>query len=521
MPPETGLVIYTETRVNGQIAIRSWLRFESIECPCEASIWVDIHSLEKPDELPERHFCEATLDSQGEVSGIDFYSSSGTTHFRFGNGQFRVNLPGGVGRRGDFCAEVISVGSVVPVFAWTLSKVGFQDGVCDMTLFNCDRLVEQAYRVERQADASYKDTFGQTLIFDDAGCLVGISKQDVVTRLQWSTALSVPAWGKRQVLEARADSPDQSHYACEPVVFDTHAAHIAGDVLLPTGGWDSVKAVSLFIGGTGAYDRYGICGSMDLGYHEMHQRLADAGVAVLRIDLPGNGESRYVQDKVEPDFREQLAFYEGALESMDGRLASTGPVHVIGHSMGGVMALELAARCRIVASVILINAPGRPVDALMRDQAVRKLDALGVSETQRREELEKQDAFFYHVQHTKDWSEATVPADVLPLKSESLWFRQLMAVDPGALLSRLEKPALVIVGQQDEQVFDEDARLLAAALGRPERFVRIRDLAHHFKAIRSRSVTETDKACLDEVTGAVLTFMDSLNGLQREDGSFQ
>ena len=78
--------------------------------------------------------------------------------------------------------------------------------------------------------------------------------------------------------------------------------------------------------------------------------LLDAGRIVWIVDLPGYHRG----DVVPPDFRWTLESAADSVAAVAARHAS--PVHIVGHSMGGSVALTLAARHpEIVASVALIG----------------------------------------------------------------------------------------------------------------------------------------------------------------------
>ena len=87
---------------------------------------------------------------------------------------------------------------------------------------------------------------------------------------------------------------------------------------------------------------------------------ADAGHAVLAPDLPGHGSN------LEPPRTAIEAMAEWLLAALDER--PSGPLHLVGHSMGSLVALEAAARGGArVASLVLIGStlPMRVAPALL------------------------------------------------------------------------------------------------------------------------------------------------------------
>jgi pimeloyl-ACP methyl ester carboxylesterase len=80
---------------------------------------------------------------------------------------------------------------------------------------------------------------------------------------------------------------------------------------------------------------------------------------VVAVDLRGHGQS----DKPEQDYT--MAAFADDVAWLCGELGLTKPV-IIGHSMGGVIALEIAARFPELASaVVLVDAPVVPPAALV------------------------------------------------------------------------------------------------------------------------------------------------------------
>jgi fermentation-respiration switch protein FrsA (DUF1100 family) len=86
------------------------------------------------------------------------------------------------------------------------------------------------------------------------------------------------------------------------------------------------------------------------------ERLADAGMAVLRLDFTGLGAS-------EGDF-EETTFSSSVDDLLAGvaavRERVTGKVLLVGHSLGGSAALAAALRDEAVAAVATVGAPASP-----------------------------------------------------------------------------------------------------------------------------------------------------------------
>lgn len=81
--------------------------------------------------------------------------------------------------------------------------------------------------------------------------------------------------------------------------------------------------------------------------------LADRGVAVLRFDFTGLGESK--GDFAETDFSSNVGDLVAAADFM--RLGSGGPQLLIGHSLGGLAVLAAARRIAGVRAVVTLGSP--------------------------------------------------------------------------------------------------------------------------------------------------------------------
>jgi len=83
------------------------------------------------------------------------------------------------------------------------------------------------------------------------------------------------------------------------------------------------------------------------GWRDLPRRLAGMGHQVLAVDLPGHGDSRAIAHS-----------FDQAVDQIAAALPA-GPMHLIGHSLGGAIAARLACRLRDrVASVLLLAPAG-------------------------------------------------------------------------------------------------------------------------------------------------------------------
>jgi abhydrolase domain-containing protein 6 len=206
---------------------------------------------------------------------------------------------------------------------------------------------------------------------------------------------------------------------------------------------------------------------------------------VMAIDLPGFGQSF-----ANPELPYDTHAYGRWLDEFVTK-SGMGPVHVVGNSLGGAMALKLAlVRPDVVKSVTLLNAAGvidleheSLYDDIIRGENIFQVKTL--------EEFEK------------FWSKVFYRQPFLPpfgkefifqrFRQNHDWYGQLVQRnfggysdknDPGFFdlfmnknLERIEKPALIIWGDRD-QLFPVAYGAKGHTLMKNSRFVVLKDVGH-------------------------------------------
>jgi uncharacterized protein len=238
---------------------------------------------------------------------------------------------------------------------------------------------------------------------------------------------------------------------------------IAGTLVLPEPTNSDRSPALLLIQGSGPTDRDGNQPpnlQTDL-LRQMADILAGAGIASLRYDKRGMYENRYTLPKHQDelaDFFSWSAFVDDAHAAFAFLTAHPGiasdRVGVLGHSEGGLLALDFAGQYRPQPKVlILASTPGRPPGEVIHDQLSALLK-------QQRATAEQRQFFLDADQRIRSEILATgkvppdLPAGLAALYPDYLgqFLKSELALNPAALAANVEGPILVINGAADTQV---------------------------------------------------------------------
>lgn len=280
-------------------------------------------------------------------------------------------------------------------------------------------------------------------------------------------------------------------YTREKVTFPSvEDVQIAGTLTLPpTPG--PHRAVVL-ISGSGANDRDETL--LPLADFKPFALIADhltrQGVAVLRYDDRGVGHSTGDHESAtSADFADDA---EAAVTYLGGR-ADIGPVGLLGHSEGGLIAAMVAARNADVAFVVSMAGPAVIGHELIMVQQSRIIDAMGISGTYvddqvallaRQLELVMADdidglrALLNDavIEQLADMSDVPAPFQSVEDfgqflvqqemdQAASVWFRFFLTHDPALDWAQVRVPVLGLFGDLDVQVdVDQNMPALEAAL---------------------------------------------------------
>ncbi|HSB53741.1 MAG TPA: alpha/beta fold hydrolase [Gemmatimonadales bacterium] len=182
-------------------------------------------------------------------------------------------------------------------------------------------------------------------------------------------------------------------------------------------------------------------------FRQIAERLATAGVATLRCDDRGkdaSGGDPKVATTVDlaNDTRAQLAWLRGRAGINPAKIV------LVGHSEGGIIAPMIAAEDRRIAGIILMAGPGKPGNAILRDQARWPiLSKANLPPADRAAQLTAADS--------------AVGADS---SAAGAWFQWFYRYDPIPTAKKVTQPTLILHGALDRQVSAGQSDTLARAI---------------------------------------------------------
>lgn len=168
---------------------------------------------------------------------------------------------------------------------------------------------------------------------------------------------------------------DSVHLEESPIEVVSRNYKLPGTLTRPKG--KTHLPIIILVHGSGPQDRDGSIGPNKI-YRDIAWGLAAQGIAVLRYD-----KRTYVYGKASvPEGKEITPDEEVVEDAISAcQLAASLPfidkrkVFIAGHSLGGLLAPLIATRCPSVTGLILLAAPSRPQDDILKEQ-IRYLGSL-------------------------------------------------------------------------------------------------------------------------------------------------
>ncbi|HET7219879.1 MAG TPA: alpha/beta fold hydrolase [Vicinamibacterales bacterium] len=240
------------------------------------------------------------------------------------------------------------------------------------------------------------------------------------------------------------------------VTIPANGFSIAATMTSPPGVGRLRHPAVVLVGGSGPIDREGIVAGIPV-LSQLAGALAQQGFLVLRYDKRGLGQSGgRLEAATQKDYTDDLIGIVKWLEKRDD--VDPRRLTVAGHSEGGTVALQAAAREKKITSLVLMATPGTTGADLLLEQQRHELDRLKLPEAEKAEKIELQRKIHAAVIDGTGWE--SVPPE-LRRQADTPWFRSLLMFDPSALMPRVKQPMLIIQGDLDTQVKPYHADKLA------------------------------------------------------------
>ncbi len=231
----------------------------------------------------------------------------------------------------------------------------------------------------------------------------------------------------------------------------------AGD---PAGG-EAVAGV-VIIPGFGPTNRDGLvppAGVPDTLYADLSRNFVDAGMATLRYDKRGTGQS--VLPPEEPLAFDDMVVDAAAAVSFLAERAEVDSerIAVVGHEEGGLVALDLAGDEPRVASLVLVSVPGRPFLEVLTD------DFNGSGHTEEVAGLQSVVAGLLAGGPLPEASELPPFLRNFFSATQQGYLEDIFSLDPVALAADVDVPTLIVRGGAATGISGADADALVGALG--------------------------------------------------------
>ncbi|WP_210203052.1 alpha/beta hydrolase [Pseudaminobacter soli (ex Li et al. 2025)] len=239
--------------------------------------------------------------------------------------------------------------------------------------------------------------------------------------------------------------------------------------------------VVLIIPGSGPTDRDGNSrlGVQASSYRLLAEGLGRRGISSVRIDKRGMfGSATAISDANNVTIGDYADDVHAWISSIRQKTGSD-CVWVLGHSEGGLVALAAAARDETgICGLLLVAAAGRPLGEVLREQLRANPANAPI--------LDQALSAIAQLEAGKPVDASKLNPALLPLFHPSVqrFLMNALSYDPAQLLAKIRKPVLILQGQRDIQVSEEDARRLAEANPKAELRV-LPDVNHVLKEVTS------------------------------------
>lgn len=463
--------------VNGKVYIRTWGKrldfsveefdpLNSLGFPAARfRFWQEVRpsAVSTPGSVA-RLISDLIVDDNMFPLEYKIFAQGGLTRFEFLEGEFVVSLPHGEQLTEQLVHRSHLLSGNMPPQLELLIRTFLVKGATEHLgyLFLPEAMTEIPYEIARISENCLESNLGEAITVNaDGGILkMKFPQPDIeLVRVERKS----PNWPVTRLTGGRKieySGPNKLvRCSVEDLIVDGPVVEIGASLARPTDREEYAKC--LFIGGSGTHDRHGFTADLDLGYHHYLDRLASRGITSLRFDKRGAATTDFGQDTLDLGFESLVADAQACYEHLNSltEIASL-PSIVIGHSLGGILAMRIALSEPDVQGVILLSCPGRTLDEIIREQLVAHARTLKLSDKSVSQQLSNLDDFFRAVHDEEKWETSNVTPQIMSLVKRRRYYAELLSQSPTRLVQQLSCPVLIIHGELDEQVSVRDSKLL-------------------------------------------------------------
>jgi dienelactone hydrolase len=237
---------------------------------------------------------------------------------------------------------------------------------------------------------------------------------------------------------------DAVKFSSESVTVGENPWKLPGILTIPNGSGPFPAIVLL--AGSGPQDRDETIGPNHI-FKDLAEGLSTRGIVVLRYDKRSyayrttmNPQKITVEEEVIHDGVEAVRLLRARRDVERDR------IFVVGHSLGGMLAPEVAKKAWPVAGIVLLAPAGRKLPAMV----VQQIRYVGQASPEQLALIERQ---------ADEISAHKMPPAQYWLGAPASYYYDLDARDEVALARSLDVPILILRGSRDYQVIDEDIRI--------------------------------------------------------------
>lgn len=185
--------------------------------------------------------------------------------------------------------------------------------------------------------------------------------------------------------------------------------------------------------------------------------LAEQGIASIRYDKRTFSYGKEMQALNELTIYEESvedAIFATELLKEDPRIDASS-VYLVGHSLGGMLAPRIDVQGGDYAGLVILAGTPRPLWEVIYDQNLHAIEQFVDDETKKAEQLELVEVEYQKAQQLQEMSDEEVKAMTV-FGVDAYYLKEMDEYDVETLITKVEKPLLIMHGEDDFQVYYEE-----------------------------------------------------------------